>query len=79
MLGWTTGALQSDRVFTQVEEAVGTGRPGRMLVVELQECPLAVADLEEAHDATGVVGVLAVGLTPKDCRCDTLGVRPYLL
>ena len=52
----------------QVPELVGLRRPRRMLVVELEQRALAVADLEEAHDLAQVVGVLAVGLAALDRR-----------
>src|SRR6478736_4479680 len=57
----------------EVPDMVRLGRGRRMVVVELQERPLAVADLEEAHDLAPVVGVLARRRAMGDGSGDPLG------
>ena len=56
-----------------VPEAAGLGRLGRVLVVEAQQCALAVADLEEAHDLARVDAVLGVRRPVLDAGGDALG------
>src|ERR1700690_3294266 len=56
----------------QVPELVRLGRPGWVLVVELEERALAVTDLEEAHHLAGVTRVLPLRFAPHDQRADAL-------
>ena len=62
--GHPVGLVEDD--LAQVPEAVGSRRLGRMVVVEPQQGALPVADLEEAHHATGVAAFLHGRLVPLD-------------
>jgi len=55
-----------------VPELVGLRRAGRVLVVELEEGYLTVADLEEAHDLAEVVAVPVIDRTALDRGVDPL-------
>src|SRR4051812_13878481 len=56
----------------EVPDVVRLWRGRRMVVVELEQSPLTVADLEEAHDLALVIGVLADGSPVVDGGSDPL-------
>src|SRR6185503_7680594 len=69
--GVPVGLVEDD--LAQVPEAIRLGRLGRMVVVELEQRALAVADLEEAHHLAGVAGVLPARLAALHRCRDPLG------
>src|SRR5439155_7499325 len=54
-------------------ELIGRRRPGRVLVIDLEERPLPVADLEEAHDLPEIVAVTMIDLAALDRGDDPFG------
>src|SRR5436309_847748 len=61
-----------ERDLAEVPELVRLRRLRRVVVVEPEHGALPVADLEEAHDAALVRGILADGLATLDPRDDAL-------